>query len=93
MNLEEIKNLINETNTIYLEDENLLEENGYEVKFVYENEWGEGALANVERVFKIKKDGESCFIMVEGYYNSYVGSEYESCKEVKPYIFTETRYK
>jgi hypothetical protein len=80
----------------YGEVESKLEDNGLKAKLVYENAWGEGQMEDIEYVIKVSNinETESIFVMLEGWYASYDGSNFDgNYKEVFPYEITETRYK
>lgn len=94
MKFSEIAEIIDEVGgEFYGEVEDALREAGYEAEDVYQNSWGEGMMEDIEYVIEVKKGSDTLYVMLTGWYGSYSGSEYQGCKEVKPYTFTETRYK
>lgn len=62
------------------------------MKMVYQTRAHDGV--DMQWVFEHKNGEESVFVMFTGWYSSYEGNEVEDkLKEVKPYTFSETRYK
>ena len=51
---------------------------GYDLKLV-DQQGGEEQGSNIYSVFRVNNDK---FIMVYGFYQSFIGAEYEGCKEV-----------
>lgn len=73
------------------EDRQALKDSGIEVEHVA-NHGGEGEGSDYWSVYKFTKDGESVYVKFQGYYASYVGSEFHEWFFVEPKQQTITVY-
>ena len=73
------------------EDRQALENSGFEIEHV-DNHGGEDEGSDYWSVYKFTKGGESVYVKFQGYYASYVGSEFNEWFFVEPQQKTITVY-
>lgn len=85
----ELKNLFTDCNN---NEKMMFEENPYEedllragiTSSVVEQYGGEDQGSDYYTIWKFKRDGEVCYVKFEGWYQSFVGAEFEEFIEVTP---------